>query len=74
MTVARLVSSNHINCMVFSNDNDLEQTAAALISRHGAGVRQHIVDQILAAIRMSDLEAAKRWDEVGKAVGRKLAA
>jgi len=58
----------------FSNDNDHEQAAAALISQYGVKARQHVVDQILAAIRMSDLEAAKRWDEIGQAVDRNLAA
>jgi hypothetical protein len=58
--VARLASHGHLRVMLFSNDNDLERTAAALITRYFAKSRQHVVDQILAAIRMSDLEAAKR--------------
>lgn len=72
--VARRQRSSQIREVRFSNDNDLEQTAAALIQRYGAKARQHVVDQILAAIRMSDLEAAKRWEEVGQAVDRRLAA
>jgi hypothetical protein len=72
--VARLVSRGHLGIVYFLNDNDLEQTAAALIQRHGAKARQHVVDQIIAAIRAHDLATAKRWDEIGKAVDRRLAA
>lgn len=72
--VAPLARSSHIHEVHFSNDNDLEQTAAALVQRYGVKARQHVVDQILAAIRMSDLGAAKRWDEVGQVVDRNLAA
>ena len=72
--MARLASRGHLCIVLVSNDNDLEQTAAALVARYGAKARQHVVDQILAAIRLGDLAAAKRWDKVGQAVDRRLAA
>lgn len=66
--------SDHFLCVRFSNDNNIEQTAAALVARHGPRARQQVVDQIIAAIRAHDLAAAKRWDEIGEAVDRNLAA
>lgn len=39
---------------------------------HGDRVRQMIVDEIVRAIRDHDMTAAKRWDEVGEEVDRKL--
>lgn len=59
---------------MFSNDNDVQQTARALVARHGVGARQLIVDRIIDAIRSHDLISAKRWDAVGQLVDRQLAA
>jgi hypothetical protein len=72
--VALLTLSAHPRCVHFSNDNDIERAADALIARHGIRARQQVVDQIIVAIRAHDLAAAKRWDEIGEAVDRKLAA
>lgn len=72
--MAPLTLTRHLHGVRFSNDNDIEQTAAALVARHGARARQQVVDQIIAAIRAHDLAAAKRWDEIGQAVDRRLAA
>jgi hypothetical protein len=72
--VAQLKRNDHFLHVSFSNDNDIEQTAAALVARHGLRARQQVVDQIIAAIRAHDIAAAKRWDEIGEAVDRKLAA
>ncbi|WP_277980998.1 hypothetical protein [Sphingomonas phyllosphaerae] len=72
--MAPLERNDHILRVGFSNDNDIEQTAAALVARHGSRARQQVVDQIIAAIRAHDIAAAKRWDEIGEAVDRTLAA
>lgn len=72
--MAPLTLTRHLREVRLSNDNDIEQTAAALVARCGARARQQVVDQIIAAIRAHDLVAAKRWDEIGEAVDRRLAA
>ncbi|MBW6531502.1 hypothetical protein KZ820_12225 [Sphingomonas sp. RRHST34] len=74
MAVAPLTLGDHLGRVHSSNDNDIEQTAAALGARHGSRARQQVVDQIIAAIRAHDLATAKRWDEIGEAVDRRLAA
>lgn len=74
LTMAHTPASDHLSGVSHSNDNETDRTAAALIKRHGERVRQRIVDQMIVAIRAHDLALAKRWDEVGQAVDRKLAA
>ena len=45
-----------------------KEAARRLIRLHGAKARQQIVDEIVTAIRAHDLEAAKRWEHVGREV------
>lgn len=47
-------------------------TADDLIERYGAKARQKVVDEIVAAVRNHDIDAAKHWDEIGQAVDARL--
>ena len=48
----------------------LEHAARDLVSMHGRRARQVVVDEIVQAIRDSDMESAKAWDRVGQAVDK----
>ena len=52
---------------------DLAAAADYLMRLHGDRVRQVIVDEIVRSIRTHDMNAAKRWDEIGEEVDRRLA-
>lgn len=48
----------------------LEHAARDLVSMHGRRARQVVVDEIVTAIRDSDMEKAKAWDRVGQVVDK----
>lgn len=48
-------------------------TAEALIGLHGVKARQRVVDEIVVAIKNHDIDTAKLWDEIGRAVDARLA-
>lgn len=52
------------------DDNDLERVAAEVLAKYGARAGQHIVDQIILAVRAHDLREAHRWDKIGVIVER----
>ncbi|RYF21152.1 MAG: hypothetical protein EOO77_06610 [Oxalobacteraceae bacterium] len=56
------------------HDSDFAVSADRLIRQHGNGARQTVIDEIVRAIRAHDMDAAKRWDQIGQEIDRKLAA
>lgn len=60
--------------LMFSDNSDSTASADRLIHLHGDRVRQAVVDEMVRAIRAHDITAAKRWDQIGQEVDRKLAA
>ncbi len=50
-----------------------ELAARDLVSMHGRRARQVVVDEIVRAIRDSDMDTAKAWDRVGTEVDKLIA-
>ena len=57
-----------------TNDNTARAKAATLVDENGHKAQQIVVDEIVRAIKASDIKAAKRWDVIGREVDRLLAA
>jgi hypothetical protein len=49
-------------------DDEIRDAARQLRFLHGARARQKAVDEVVRAVRDHNLDAAKRWDEIGRAL------
>ena len=63
--------ATHAAMMIHASKH-LPYVADDLIERYGAKARQRVVDEIVAAVRNHDIDAAKWWDEIGRAVDERL--
>jgi hypothetical protein len=53
--------------------DDIHDAAREMRFLHGEKARQKVIDEIVRSVRDQDIDAAKRWNEVGKALDDMIA-